>query len=117
MFGVHFKAAFDGLFRVLRVQRTFQIHFLFTLLVILAAFYFKFSPTEWLVLMLTISIVLTAEVFNTGIETFADSVTMKHNQNIRLLKDVSAGAVLLSAIISVVIGIMLFYPKILILLK
>lgn len=117
MLGIHFKAAFDGLFRVIKTQRTFQVHLVIAALVVVAAFYFQFNFTEWSILLLTISLVLSAEVFNTAIETFGDGITKKYDGNIKLLKDISAGAVLLSAIMSLVIGFTLFYPKILMFLK
>ncbi len=117
MFGIHFKEAFEGLLKVVSKERTFQVHLIVALIVILAAFYLGFDTSEWLILLLTISLVLTSEVFNTAIETFADSITKNHNNSIKLLKDISAGAVLLSAIMSIIIGVILFYPKVLMFLK
>lgn len=117
MFGIHFKEAFEGLVKIAQSQRTFQVHLAMSLITIIAAFYFDFSPVEWSILVITISLVLTAEAFNTAIETFADSITIKPNGYIKTLKDMSAGSVLISAIYSVVIGFILFYPKISMLLS
>ncbi len=117
MFGIGFKEAFEGLFKLTTTEKNFKFHLVAAAIVIIAAFYFNFTLTEWLILILTISFVLVSEAFNTAIEVLIDYVDKRRNANIKIIKDISASAVLLSAINSIVVGIILFYPKILILLK
>ena len=117
MFGIHFKAAFEGILKVITTQRTFQVMLAIALIVILAALFLRFNTTEWLVLILMITMVLSAEMFNTSIEFLADRVNHRKDPSIKLVKDISAAAVLTTALISIAVGIILFYPKILILLK
>ena len=114
---IHFKEAFEGLLKVIATQTTFKVHLIIAFMTMLGAFYFNFNETNWIILTLTVSMVLTAEAFNTAIEFFADYTTKKRNNSIKLVKDVSAGAVMITVITSVIIGLILFYPKLLILLK
>lgn len=117
MRNIHFKEAFEGLLRVVITQNTFRIQLVIATLTIIAAFYFNFNQTEWLFLLITVSLVLTAEAFNTAIEIFADYVNKKRNGSIKIIKDISAAAVMITVINSIIVGTILFYPKILILLK
>ncbi len=114
---IHFKEALAGLMEVTRTENTFKIHLVIAIATIIAALYLGFSAVEWLILILIISSVLAAEAFNTAIEIFADYVDKKHNPSIKIVKDISASAVLITVIASVIVGIILFYPKLLILLK
>ena len=117
MFGIHFKPAFEGIWKVITTQKTFKAMMLIALITIIAAFYFGFNSTEWITLILMITLVLTAEMFNTAIEFLSDRINSKRDQEIKVVKDISAGAVLTASLISIIVGIILFYPKILIFLK
>ena len=117
MFDIHFKAAFEGIVKVITTQRTFQVMLAIALITIVAALFLRFTTTEWFVLILMITMVLSAEMFNTSIEFLADRVNNRKDSAIRLVKDISAASVLTTALISIAVGIMLFYPKILMLLK
>jgi diacylglycerol kinase len=80
-------------------------------LVLFAAAYLRLSISDILVLVLAISIVMVAEMVNTSLEFMSDAITLEHNEDIKRAKDVSAGAVLVSAIFAALIGLMIFVPK------
>ena len=82
-------------------------------LVIISGFIFKISITEWTICIVLFGLVITAELINTAIETTVDIVMPEKNEKAKLAKDIVAGAVLVSAIASAIIGIIIFLPKIL----
>ncbi len=108
-----FKYAFNGLCYVFKTQANMKIHFVAMILVILAGFYFRVSTTEWLFLILTIAFVLISEVINTAIEEIVNFISPKYNTQAGIIKDLAAAFVLLSAIFAVVVGTIIFAPKIL----
>ena len=89
-----------------------RIHFLLLTVAIIIAIVFKINSLEWCLLFIVIAMVLTAELFNSAIERLADIVNPDWNKKVMLLKDYSAGAVLVSAIVSIVVGCLIFVPKI-----
>ncbi|MBI9034197.1 MAG: diacylglycerol kinase family protein [Bacteroidales bacterium] len=107
-----FSYAFSGLFYVLKTQKNTWIHLIATIFVIFAGFVLKLSLIEWAILSLTIGIVWMSEIFNTSIEVFMDMVSPQEHPLAKIVKDVSAAAVLVTALISVIIGIIIFGPKI-----
>ncbi|HRG26597.1 MAG TPA: diacylglycerol kinase family protein [Chitinophagales bacterium] len=107
-----FAAAFKGLFYLLKKERHFIIHIVIMLLVIIAGFYFHLSQTEWVTLCLTFGLVICAEAFNTAIEKLCDVVHPEYHKSIGLIKDIAAAGVLFAAIIAIIIGCLLFIPKI-----
>ena len=109
---ISFQNAFRGIWTAIITQLNIRIHFLIGSLVIIAAVYLRLSIFDILVLVLCIMIVMIAELVNTAIEFLCDAVTLEHNEFIKQAKDVSAGAVLLSAIFAVIIGLVIFVPKI-----
>ena len=80
-----------------------------------ASVYFRLLPDEWRWIILAIALVWLAEALNTAIERLADAITIEPNENIGYAKDVAAGAVLAAAIISVVIGLTIFLPRLIVL--
>lgn len=74
---------------------------------------FKISKIEWIILTILFSIVISGELFNTAIETVVDIASPEKNDKAKLAKDISAGAVLVLTIGSLIIGIIIFLPKIL----
>jgi diacylglycerol kinase len=79
--------------------------------VLAASIYFRLSSDEWRWIILAITLVWLAETLNTAIERLANAVTLEPNENIGHAKDVAAGAVLAASIISVVIGLTIFFPR------
>lgn len=88
------------------------MHLLATAVVIVAGFIFGLSKIEWSIIALTIGLVIVTELLNTAIEMLVDLVSPEYNERAGKIKDVSAGAVLLSAIISVVVAVFIFGNKI-----
>lgn len=87
------------------------------MLVIIAGFLFKISATEWIFIVLCSMLVLMLEMVNTALEYLCDTITTEYNPIIKVVKDVTAGAVLISAVGSVVTGAIIFLPKIINLLQ
>ena len=110
---ISFQNAFKGIWIAVSTQTNIRIHFLIGSLVLFAATYLAIPIAQILVLILTISLVMLAEMINTAIEFFCDAITLEDNLNIKYAKDVSAGAVLLSAIFALLIGLVIFVPKLL----
>ena len=108
---ISFQNAFRGIWTAITTQTNLRIHFLIASLVLIAATYLQLSIFEILVLVLTISMVMIAEMINTSIEFVCDAITLDHNEYIKSAKDVSAGAVLISAIFATLIGLIVFIPK------
>ena len=106
-----FKYAFNGIGDALKSEHNLKFHFFASLVAILLAIYLKFSLIEFAVLILTIFLVLVLEFINTAIEKLSDIVHPEQSEKIRVIKDISAGVVLLGAIASVAIGCLLFLPK------
>ena len=115
--GRSFQYAWNGISYCFKTQQNFRIHLLVFTLVCIAGFFLKISHTEWLVIILCGVLVLMLEMINTAIEYLCDVVTTDFHPMIRIIKDVIAGAVLVSAAGTVVAGLIIFLPKILLLLK
>ena len=82
------------------------------LVVILAGILLELSAIEWIICVLLFAIVISAELFNTAIETIVDMVSPEKNEKAKLAKDVSAGAVLVVAIGAAMVGLVIFVPKV-----
>lgn len=113
---VSFKYAFKGFYYGLVSQPNFQVHIFLASVAAGLGLYFGLNLTEWTILVLTVSAVLTAELFNTALEIITDALkvhkkTEKDDFYIMVAKDVAAGAVLLTAMSSLVVGVLLFAPK------
>lgn len=111
------RIAFDGLFYVLRTQPNVKVYTTLTMAVVLAGFLFEISRIEWIILVITIGFVWSAEAFNTAVETLVDLVSPNENVDAKIVKDTSAGAVLISAIVSIFVGLLIFGPRVLALIK
>ena len=72
----------------------------------------KISKIEWIICVILFALVISAELINTAIETIVDMITMEKNEKAKIAKDVAAGAVLVNAIGSTIIGLIIFIPKI-----
>ena len=105
-----FKAALDGLIIVCKNERNFKIHVFMFFLVLIFGFFFHIKAWEWIFILLSSAIVFAAEMINTAIEKFCDYVEPKMDPKIGRIKDVSASAVLICAIISAVVGFIVFIP-------
>jgi diacylglycerol kinase len=103
--------AFQGWLHFFRTEANGRIQAVVALLVIVAGFFFKVSSQEWLWILLCIGLVTGLEMVNTAIETLANRLHPDRHPDIKIVKDVAAGAVLWASAISVIIGMIIFLPK------
>ena len=108
-----FGNAFRGIFFAFKTQHNIWIHSLAIVVVVIAGFIFKLDVMEWGLVVLAIGLVLAAEMINTAMEWLIDLVSPDYSEKAGLIKDVAAGAVLVAAVISVIIGAIVFVPKLL----
>ena len=109
---VSFRHAFEGIYHNIITQPNFRFHLLAMICVILMGVYFSISMIEWLTLVFTFNMVLVAEMINTSVESIVDLITVERHQFAKTAKDVAAGSVLVSAILSITVGFIIFLPKI-----
>ncbi len=107
-----FSYAFQGILPVVRKERNMHIHLFAAICVIIAGVYFNLQVWEWICITFAIGAVITAEFFNSAIETLANVVCKEKNPDIKKVKDIAAAAVLISAIMAAVVGCIIFIPKI-----
>lgn len=105
-----FGYAFRGLWHALRTQRNMRVHLALAILVTIAGILLRISAVEFAMLYVAIAGVFIAEMFNTVIEICVDLAQPAYHPLARIAKDVAAGAVLLSAMLAVVIGIFVLGP-------
>lgn len=104
-----FKAAIKGLIWLSTKELHFKLHLIATVAVIWFGFFKKISATDWLFVVLAAALVLVSEALNSAIERLADFVEPKYHEKIGIIKDISAGAVLISAIVALIIGYIVFF--------
>ena len=107
-----FRYAFCGILSAIKSERNMKIHFTFVLLVIIFGIIYKISINEWIYCLICFALVISSEMINTAIEINTNMVMPKKNINAKNTKDIAAGAVLVSAIISFIVGLLIFLPKI-----
>ncbi len=108
-----FKYAFEGIFTGIKEEQNMKIHITIMILVIIFGIMLKISKTEWIICIILFGLVISMELINTAIENTVDLITKEKNEQAKIAKDVAAGAVLVSAIASAIIGLIIFVPKIL----
>lgn len=108
-----FKFAFEGLRAAILKGRNFRIQLSFGVAAIILGIILKLKPNEWLDLVIIITFVLILEIMNTAIEALVNLVSPEFKEKAKIAKDVAAAAVLAASIGSLIIGALLFLPKIL----
>ena len=108
-----FKFAFRGIGLLISSQPNARLHLFATVVVVFFAVFFKLNSWEWCILTVAITLVWITEALNSALEFLADSITTEFNPLIKKAKDLAAGAVLLSAIGAVILGILVFLPHLL----
>jgi diacylglycerol kinase len=106
-----FYDAFRGLYVAVRTQSSFTPHFLAAALAIGLAAWLGVSATEWCMVTLGIGLVLIAEVFNTSIEAIAKAFNRYPDDNLRDALDIASGGVFMAVMTAVVLGVIVFGPK------
>ncbi len=107
-----FRYALNGIRLLFQKEHNARIHLAAAAVVIGAGFVFKINPTEWIAILLCIALVIGMEALNSAIEKLADVVSPQHSAQIKRVKDISAGAVLICAVIALIVGCIVFIPKI-----
>ena len=105
-----FGHAFHGWWYVIRTQRNAWIHAIISTAVILVAFWLRLRLLDWAVLLLTITMVWTAEFINTALEAVVDLVSPEQHPLAKVGKDVGAAAVLIAALTSILVGLLVLGP-------
>ncbi|MGC8780781.1 MAG: diacylglycerol kinase family protein [Anaerolineae bacterium] len=106
-----FKYAFAGLGYAVRTQRNLRVHLAIAAIVIAAGLILKVSAAEWAILLLTIGVVISAELINTVAELAVDLLTQEYHPMAKVAKDVGAAAVVTAAIAAVGVGAAIFGPR------
>ena len=104
-----FRYAFMGIWHVLLSEWNMRIHVLAAVVVVCFGIYFKITDTEWCIVTLCIGIVMAAEMFNTAFEGLIDLVQPEQHPLAGKIKDVAAGAVLVTALAAAVAGVLIFW--------
>lgn len=107
-----FLNAFRGIFMMIRSERNFRLEMAAFLINLFLIFYFHLSMLDTVLILMVSSGVLAAEIFNTAIEKICDIIRPEFDQRIGFIKDISAGAVLLMALISVISGALIYWKYI-----
>lgn len=107
-----FFFAFRGLWQVLKTERNFQIHLTSAFLIIIVGILLQFNISEWMVVVLFISIVFSAEIFNSSIENICDLLNKKlklEYRETKQIRDTAAAAVLILSLFSALIGVIIIF--------
>lgn len=107
---ISFYHAFSGLIYTISSQPNMMVHLTVALCVVISGMLLDISRLEWIIITFTICLVLMAEMINTAVESMVDLITQEHRQQAKIAKDVASGMVLVSAITSVIVGLVIFIP-------
>ncbi|PKG21786.1 diacylglycerol kinase [Niallia nealsonii] len=107
-----FRFALSGIVRAVKKERNLKFHLIISSIIIFLGFYYQVSAVNWMMLAIAMGLVITMEMMNTAIERVVDLVTKDFHPLAKEAKDIAAGAVLVAAVVSVVIGLIIFLPKI-----
>lgn len=103
--------AVNGILETLRSERNFKIHMGFCCVAVALAWLLDIALAEWLWILLCIAFVFASELLNTAIESVTDLASPTHHELAKKAKDAGAGAVLIAAVFSAVVGFIIFGPK------
>lgn len=106
-----FNYAVEGIIYTLKTQKNMRIHFFIMILILILSLFYDFSKVELLVLLFAIALVIIAEMINTAIEKTIDMITEEFHPLAKIAKNVAAGAVLVAAVNSVMVGYLLFFYR------
>ena len=110
------KNCLDGIGYVTKSEKNFKREIALGIIALILSYILKIDKIEFIIVLTMICLVLTTEIINTAIERAVDLVTKEYHELARIAKDVSAGSVLVTSIFSLIIGIIIFIPKIITLL-
>jgi diacylglycerol kinase len=107
-----FKYAISGLIKIFKEEQNLKIQFFLGLIALFFSYYFGIDKIELLLIIFSIGLVLLMETLNSAVERIADVLKPRINNYIKEIKDIAAAAVMIASIISLTIGVMIFYPYI-----
>jgi diacylglycerol kinase len=108
-----FQYTMHGLRHAILFENNFRIEIFFAIVVIAVSLFFNINHIEWLIVIINIGLVLMAELFNTAIEKTCNIICTKIHPSIKVIKDVSAAAVVITALCAFICGCIIFCPHIL----
>jgi len=104
------RYAINGLLQVIRSEHNARIHMVAAVIAIIAGILLHISRIEWMLVLFCFGLVFASEIINTALEKMIDLVIPQKNEHVKIIKDISAGAVLVSAIIAFITGLIIFIP-------
>ena len=104
--------AFRGAWLLVRTESSIQVQVVIAIIMTVAGFYFEISPTEWILQIFAIALVLGIEGVNTAVEKMSDYIQPEFDEKIGFIKDISAGAVMLVSLAASIVGLIIYLPKI-----
>lgn len=107
-----FKYALNGLRILINNEHNSRIHLLAAICAIILGFILDISNVEWVTIVIVTGFVFSVEIINSSIEYLADFISPNYHEIIKKVKDLSAAAVLISALVSVIVAFIIFIPKI-----
>ena len=107
-----FLSAFKGIGIAFKSERNIRLQMIAAVCVIVFGFVFAISVTEWLLILVLLAMVIAMELINTAIEKLSDVIQPEIDERIRIIKDISAGAVLWVSIMALIAGLLIFITKI-----
>jgi len=108
-----FGFAFNGLKILIKEEHNSRIHLFVAIVIVIVSFIFQISSSEWILILFSISFVLVTEIINSAIENISDFISPEKHNSIKKIKDLAAAAVLISSITALIVGLIIFLPKIL----
>lgn len=109
---IGFKYAWTGLVTAFKTEKNFRIHLIIGIFVLLFSFIMQLNKFEWLIIVISITVVIITELINSVIERLIDYLKPEKNINAKEIKDMSAGFVFIAATSAVITGSIIFVPKI-----
>ncbi len=107
-----FTYAWSGIKELLKSEHNSWVHLFLTITAVILGFIVNIAIGEWIALIICMAMVWAAEIFNTCIEKFLDFISTENHPQIKLIKDMAAGAVLIASLAALIVGAIIFIPKI-----
>ena len=104
--------AFRGAYFLVKTEASIKLELIIAILSTVAGIYVRLSAVEWMLQILAIGLVISAEGFNTAIEKTVDFIHSDHHHKIGFIKDIAAGAVFIAAMAAIAVGCFIYIPKI-----
>ena len=103
--------AVRGAYLLIATEASIKVQLVIAIIMAFAGLYLQISPTEWLIQILAIGLVMSIEGINTAIEAIADFIHPEKHEKIGYIKDIAAGAVFIASIAAVIAGLIIYLPK------